>query len=528
VAPPSPTLRYLRRAFRRGRFEVVRAEGDELAEALADDPRRADEMGELALLMGAAHAAADRLALAEAYLQLGLDRWVADHDSTVGELGGVGDDGDEAAGPADRPWTRPSWADTPAPATPPEALPADLPEAAGPYPTPWLPLPPTPAPDGHPPAWPPLPGPPPPAPAAAPTWGEQPWNDPPWADPPRAEQGWAEQGWAEQSWAEQGWAGQGAAGQGGRVSQPPPGAPWAPPSRGAPYNRGAAPDAWSASSLTTPPPPTRAPFVDWCELLLCEVHLRTGRTTDAADRLVALVEPHRDVATRFAATRAQATVATLAGHHERAHHLLNTATGLAARVPSRFRGTLVERDRAVVLAREGRLNEALAIAERIVPPLVRPVAGAYQRWSRMEGASLALALARHAALAADEAAARRMLHVAADAIEPLGHAILGAHLLLVSAVVGGPTDDPDRIEEALSRAAAVFERSGDRPAAASVVLEHGRLAHRRGLGRSARPLYRQAAAELRACGHPAEARLADTLLAALDAGAPAFRYGNVP
>jgi ATP/maltotriose-dependent transcriptional regulator MalT len=260
--------------------------------------------------------------------------------------------------------------------------------------------------------------------------------------------------------------------------------------------------------------------VDWCALLLCEIHLRTGRTGEAAERLVALAEPHHDVATRFAATRAQATVATVAGHHERAHHLLNTAAGLAARVPSRFRAALVERDRAVVLAREGRLNEARSLAERVLGPLVRPVAGTYQLWSRFEGASLALMLSRHSALAQDEGAARRLLQVGAEAAEPLGSRLLAGHLLLTTAVVDGADADPVEVEDTLSRAAAGFERSGDRTAAALVLLEHGRLAHRRGLERSARPLYEQAGAELRACGHGADARLADVLLAALDAGRP--------
>ena len=48
-------------------------------------------------------------------------------------------------------------------------------------------------------------------------------------------------------------------------------------------------------------------MADWYELLLCQVHLRTGRTADAGDRLAHLVEPHRDVTTRFSATRARSS-----------------------------------------------------------------------------------------------------------------------------------------------------------------------------------------------------------------------------
>jgi hypothetical protein len=38
MRPPSPALRYLRRAFRKGRVDVLRAEGDRLAETLVPDP----------------------------------------------------------------------------------------------------------------------------------------------------------------------------------------------------------------------------------------------------------------------------------------------------------------------------------------------------------------------------------------------------------------------------------------------------------------------------------------------------------
>jgi hypothetical protein len=275
-------------------------------------------------------------------------------------------------------------------------------------------------------------------------------------------------------------------------------------------------------------PPSRAPTADWFELLLCEVHLRTGRSGDAADRLGRLIEPQRDVTVRFGATRALATVATLAGQHERAHHLLNTAGGLATRIPSRFRGALVEGDRAVVLARQGRLNEALAVAERVLAPLVRPVSGPYQRWGRHEAASVALALSRLAGRAGDGAAAHRLLGVAGDALGPVPDPVLDAHLHLTAAGVLAD-DEPDDIERRLARAATVFAHTGDRPAAALVTLEHARRAHQRGLDQSAAPLYDQAASELRACGWGVEARHAEALRTALAEGQPlTFRYGNVP
>jgi ATP/maltotriose-dependent transcriptional regulator MalT len=292
-------------------------------------------------------------------------------------------------------------------------------------------------------------------------------------------------------------------------------------------------DPWAELDGGSPPAPRgevpRAPFVDWCELLLCEVHLRTGRTAEATDRLVTLVEPHRDEAIRFAALRAQAVVAALGGRYERAHHLLNSAGGVAARIPSRHRGALVERDRALVLAGEGRVHEALAIAERVATPLIRPVAGPHQRWSRLEAASMALALARTVTRTGDELSGRRLLAMGEAALAGVHAPFLDAHRALARAVVLGPDGEPGEIEDLLTRATTTFEHAGDRPAAALVAREHGRLAHVRGLERSARPFYVQAAAELRSYGWTVDAAEADRLRAALDAGhPPPFRYGNVP
>jgi hypothetical protein len=454
VRPPPATLRYLRRAFRQGRFDEVCTTGDAAGESAGADPGRAAETAELALLVGAAHAARDRLALAEDYLASGLDRWAALDGGDRDGPGGGPPPSPTPVGPSEWPEAPPSGTPPEAPPTPPEQ--PEAPDTG----TPWKPPSPPPPPGGY-------PGPPP--------------TYPPWPAPP---------GWSGPAWA------------------PTPGHVATPP--------------WAGPSMPAPAPRRHAPFTDWCSLLLSEVQVRLGRVDVAGERLTALAEPHHDPVTRFAAARGQAALATMAGDHERAHHLLNTATGLAARVPSRFRAALVERDRAVVLARSGRLTEALALADRVLVALVRPVTGAYQRWSRTEATSLALELSRHAALAGAEEPAQRLLQVATDALAPLDHPMLGAHLLLSTAVVLGSGGDALAAEadQMLSRAGAAFEASGDRSAGALVLLEHGRIAHRRGLERSARPLYHQAAAELRACGLRADAGEPAILLAALDAGRP--------
>src|SRR4051812_19315616 len=294
MAPPSPTLRYLRRAFGRGRFDVVRTEGDRLAEALAADPRRAAEVAELALLIGAADAAGHDLARAELYLEAGLERWSSAHPGARAEP-------DNADAPTPGSSAPPVWADDPAPTAPPPPPPpprGPRPRRSGPAPPPPRPPPPP----GVPEAGAPAPGfGPPPPPPAPPSPGAAPWRSPPApaADP--------RDPWRDSPFAD----------------LPPPGAPPSWPA--SPATR--PPDPWMAATPVALP--SRALTSDWFELLLCEVHLRTGRAGDAADRLGRLIEPQREVTVRFGATRALATVATLAGQHERAHHLLNTAGGLA-------------------------------------------------------------------------------------------------------------------------------------------------------------------------------------------------------
>jgi hypothetical protein len=476
-------LRYLRRSFRRGRLDVMLGDGDRLAAARMNEPGWSAERAELALLMGAAHAAVHQLATAEAYLEQGL-AW-------AGDPAHAGRNGSAGSGAGTEPPPATEWADDPPPDAPPLEPSDDRQDGSDRRPPP---------PWGAVPGWPPA-APPPPLVDAVPGWPPSPWDParpaeaPPTPGPPTPQPGWS----------------------------PPPGPPaWSPP------------PAWAPGPAPVPAGIARArrdrrpPFIDWCDLLLCEVHLRTGRTSDAGDRLARLTESERDVTTRYSATRTQAAIAALAGRYERSHHLLNTAAGLAARIPSRFRSALIDRDRAAVLAREGRLGEALNIVDRLLGSMIRPVTGPYQRWSRTEAAWLCLTLSRAAPHTAAAAEARRLLDTAGTAAMPLADPALNAHGVIVSAAIqgAGPSGDDaeaegvDDLEERLASAGAFFERSGDRPGAALVVLEHARLAHGRGLDRSARPLYRQAAAELDECGWRVEAREATGLLAALDAGRP--------
>jgi len=255
---------------------------------------------------------------------------------------------------------------------------------------------------------------------------------------------------------------------------------------------------------------------DWAELQLLEIAILLGRYDDALARITPLLDPMRPTTTRFTATRAQASIAALRGDDETAHFLLNTATGVANRVPSQYRVALVEGDRSMVLAGQGRTREAVAIADRLLGKLVRPAVGAHQLWSNAEGAAIALTLSRATANEGDVLTAHRLLLVGEQAAQPVGRALFAGHVSLARGVSQALAGDHDGAESSLLDALQLFGTYGYRPAAALTLLEQGRLAHRRGLVRTARQLYGHALDELRAIGQVREVRVVRRLLDALD------------
>ena len=114
---------------------------------------------------------------------------------------------------------------------------------------------------------------------------------------------------------------------------------------------------------------------DWYALLLLDLLMATGRFRDAWGRIQALIEPDRDAATRLGATRAQVALYAAFGDFETAQQLLNTAAGLADRVGSHQLAAMVDGDRAIVLAAQGRTVEAAVFADQVLPQLGRPGAG---------------------------------------------------------------------------------------------------------------------------------------------------------
>lgn len=287
-------------------------------------------------------------------------------------------------------------------------------------------------------------------------------------------------------------------------------APPAPGLPSAPRADGAGPQTTAMRRATR-----AANRLDWYELTLLDVELRLGRYDDVVARVPRLTDPTHHAEVRFAATRAHAAVLGMQGQFEGAHHLLNTAGGLAARIRSRFRMALVEGDRAVLLAHQGRILEAITAADRVLAPMIRPAVGEYQYWSNAAGAAVALSVSRAAASSGDHLTAQRMLLLGTDAAQRVGGSYLAAHVDLARGVFWFLERDLDDAEAALVSAGRQFGVLGCAPAVALATLEQGRLAQARGLVQSARPLYQRAFDDFRRLGQAREVNEIGRLLVGL-------------
>ncbi len=428
--PPTSFLR-LQNAFRRGDLLTILAEGDLVAREVSADPTAAAYTAETSMMIGAAHAAFERLDTARTYLDYGLSL-PPEPDPTLSELyrAARGRVGRRLPG-----GTRPA-------AAPPAFL---RPDGSG---------------------------------AAA------------GADP-------------------------GVAGPFAMTST------YAQPASGA-----GGPQGFGAPPGYLPPATTRkrsarvrggSSLRDWSALLSLEIAIQTGRYDDALAALTPLLEPSQAVTTRFTATRAQAAITSARGDDEAAHYLLNTAAGLANRVPSQFRSALVEADRAMVFAGQNRVHEAVTIADKVLAQLVRPISGEYQLWAASEAAAVALTLSRRAGRDGDLLTAQRLLRVGEGAAQSVGRHHLAGHVALARGVGLGAERHYDAAEESLLVAMGLFNTYGYRPAATHCLFEQGRLAHERGLVRSALPLYQRALVEYADLGLPREVRQVRRLLDALTA-----------
>ena len=286
--------------------------------------------------------------------------------------------------------------------------------------------------------------------------------------------------------------------------------PSAPGLPGAPIVAGAAPPSSTARRAAR-----AANRFDWFEVTLLDVLVRLGRYREALDRIPHLADPTHAAEVRFAVTRANAAILGAQGQFEGAHHLLNTAGGLATRIRSRFRAALVEGDRAILLATQGRLLEAITSADRVLAPLIRPPLGEYQQWANAQGAAVALTVSRAASAGGDHLTAQRLLLLGTTAANHVGGAYLHAQVDLSRGVFWLLERDLDGAEAALVAAGRELGVLGCAPAAAQATFEQGRLAQARGLDRSARPLYERARDEFRRLGQPREVTEISRLLVGL-------------
>jgi len=240
-------------------------------------------------------------------------------------------------------------------------------------------------------------------------------------------------------------------------------------------------------------------------LLLLGLRLRLGRYQAAWLLVQELIEPSRSLEARLGATRAQIAISTTFGDFDTAHQLLNTASGLADRLRSRQLAAMVDGDRAIVLATQGRTIEAATFADQVLPSLSQPGRGPALAWSAAQAVTVAATVARFSAQGGDTMTAERMLFIGSDPCERSGHTFERAQLDLARAVVWSETGRATDAEHAVLEARRGFLAIDCAPGAALAQREEARLAAGRGMTASARPLYERARDEFAALGLSREA-----------------------
>lgn len=243
--------------------------------------------------------------------------------------------------------------------------------------------------------------------------------------------------------------------------------------------------------------------------LLAELYLLTGRWDRAEAYLDWLGLPDQPLESRLASLRGRAGLAAARGDLETAPWLVNAAADLARRSQSRLYTSLVDGDRALVLAAAGRLGEAVVLAREVLPRLSAPAPGPTQAWANAQAVAVATALARRAVDAGERDLAGHLLAGAAVPARRSGRAHLAALHDLASAALARLDGRWEVAERAVAGATEHFDRLGALPASALAHLEAARLAEARGFGESALALYRRASGELSALGMVREASEAD-------------------
>jgi hypothetical protein len=251
---------------------------------------------------------------------------------------------------------------------------------------------------------------------------------------------------------------------------------------------------------------------DWFALRLVEVQLLLGRYGDAWILLTKLEEPDRRDLTRLAAIRGRATLNAIRGDYEGAHHLLNAAISVTDRIHSGFHVTTVEADRAIVLAMQGRMLEAIALADRTLERLAQPAAGGMGTWSAQSTAAITLTLSRLCLDAGNTADGERFLLTGTAAVDRARTTFLSAAVDLGICALWRAQGAEGAAEPLCTEAALTFGRLGCRPAEALATLELAKIADARGMATSAIPLLERARDEFSYLGHARDLRDADARL----------------
>lgn len=251
---------------------------------------------------------------------------------------------------------------------------------------------------------------------------------------------------------------------------------------------------------------------DWYALTLLDLLLLQGRYQQAWTFVQALTEPARRLEVRLGATRAQVAITAAFGDFTSAQQLLNTAAGLADRLRNGQSSAMVDGDRAIVLALQGRTIEAAAFADQVLPALTRPGPGPVLAWSAAQAITVTTTVARQAARAGDLMTAERMLFLSIEPAVRSERRFDGAQLALARAVVWLESGRPDEAEAPVLEARRTFVALGCAPAAALAQREEATVAEARGLHASSRPLYERARDEFATLGLVRETAELDAVL----------------
>lgn len=250
-------------------------------------------------------------------------------------------------------------------------------------------------------------------------------------------------------------------------------------------------------------------------LLLAELRLATGATLDATTDLETLATPTTRPGLRLGATRGLIRVRTAAGQRDSAHLLLNAATDLAHGRRSALEAALVEADRAMVLAHEGRVTEATRHALDATARLTRSGRGAHGVLCLANAAACAAVVGRACAWSGDPGGAHALVDLAFDAAGRSGRTLPVADALIARSATRRLVGDLAGADDDASRAVRLASALGADPATGLALLELGATAVVAARLASAAPLLERAERLLAPSGHMAAAAHAGALREAL-------------